>query len=167
MRLQALVSIAGNREAQEAGMEPLRATLAALEQHMAVASHLGDTLDGTRQQLEAVLAAASALLAARPAAAPEVSTAGRLLEAVQDSTLSPTVRITLQRLGSVESSSAKLLEEAEKLARQAMAGSATMPPALAVRAPELLGAVEESIRRLNSAATALALASDGPGQQAA
>lgn len=167
VRLQAMISIAGNRETHMAEMEPLRATLAALEQHLAAAARLGGTLDGTRQQLEAVLAAASALLTARSTMAPTASTAGRLLEVVQDSALPPAIRLTLERLGSVESSSAELLEEAEKLARQAVSGAAAMPPALAVRAPELLSAVEESIRRLNSAATALALASDGSGQQAA
>ena len=68
----------------------------------------------------------------------------------------------LRQLGGVERDAEILLRQTEALAEAVLAGDAPgLPPLLAGRAPELLTAVETTIRRLRSVATALALVSDG------
>jgi hypothetical protein len=69
----------------------------------------------------------------------------------------------LRHLGGIARESEVLLHQAETLAETVLSGHApALPPLLAERAPALLDAVETTIQRLRSVATALALASDGP-----
>lgn len=67
VRLQALVSILGQRDAQ-AELQPV---LGALERQVEAASRLGDALDGTQRQLGEMLAAAAEVMTARPEKAPD------------------------------------------------------------------------------------------------
>lgn len=67
LRLQALVSILGQRDAQ-AELQPV---LGALERQVEAASRLGDALDGTQRQLGEMLAAAAEVMAPRPDQAPD------------------------------------------------------------------------------------------------
>ena len=69
LRLQALVSILGQRDAQ-AELQPV---LGALERQVEAASRLGDALDGTQRQLGEMLAAAAGVMTARPDDAPEAA----------------------------------------------------------------------------------------------
>ncbi|HET6605228.1 MAG TPA: hypothetical protein VFG62_01085 [Rhodopila sp.] len=74
----------------------------------------------------------------------------------------------LRHLDGVADQSEQLLLQSEALAEAVMAGRASaLSSLLADRAPTLLARVEIATRRLRSAATALAIASDGPavGQQ--
>ncbi|MCQ4161680.1 hypothetical protein NON00_17335 [Roseomonas sp. GC11] len=157
VRLQALISIAGNRDPQ-AEAAPLRDLVQALEKQIESAARLGHALESTQHQLGEALTAAVEVMASRPAPLP--STAGQVLAELRDTPLPPTARATLEHLGGVEANATQLLAEAEALARQSMLAGTGLPSSLASRTPELLRAVEDSIRRLNSAATALALAGD-------
>ncbi len=73
---------------------------------------------------------------------------------------------TLQHLGGVEQAAVLLLQQAEALAEAVLDGRAPeLPGVLAERTPSLLAGLDATIGRLRSAATALALASDGPSVQ--
>jgi hypothetical protein len=73
------------------------------------------------------------------------------------------VAATLRHLDAVSRETELLLAQTEALAEAVVGGQAPdLPGQLAVRAPELLAEVEATIRRLQSVATAVALASDGP-----
>jgi hypothetical protein len=65
VRLQALISIAAQREPEVA---PLREALAALEAQIVAASRLGDALDHTQQHMLEALAASAEVTASRPEA---------------------------------------------------------------------------------------------------
>jgi hypothetical protein len=65
VRLQALISIAVQREPEAA---PLREALTALEAQIAAASRLGDALDHTQQHMLEALAASAEVAASRPEA---------------------------------------------------------------------------------------------------
>jgi len=67
----------------------------------------------------------------------------------------------LRQLDGVETAVLRLTREAEDMAEQIASGGGTaLPAALRDRAPELLGSLDDTITRLRSVATALALACD-------
>ncbi len=72
---------------------------------------------------------------------------------------------TLTHLDGVTNQTEQLLRQSEALAEAVMAGRApALASVLTDRAPVLLAQVEAATRRLRSAATALAIASDGPAE---
>ncbi|HET6606258.1 MAG TPA: hypothetical protein VFG62_06295, partial [Rhodopila sp.] len=72
----------------------------------------------------------------------------------------------LRHLDGVADQSEQLLLQSEALAEAVMTGRASaLSSLLADRAPALLARVETATRRLRSAATALAIASDGPAYE--
>ena len=69
----------------------------------------------------------------------------------------------LRRLDGVETEVGHLLRDAEGLAEKVIVGSApVLPQAVSDEAPALLEGLQETIARLQSVATALAMAADGP-----
>jgi hypothetical protein len=69
----------------------------------------------------------------------------------------------LRRLGGVETEVGYLLRDAEGLAEKVMVGTApVLPQAVSAETPALLAGLHETIARLQSVATALAMAADGP-----
>lgn len=72
----------------------------------------------------------------------------------------------LRRVGQVEAEVAELLGEAESLAEQAVQRPGEAWPApVSDRVGEVLGSIQSTIDRLQTVATALALAADAPGQE--
>lgn len=72
----------------------------------------------------------------------------------------------LRRVGQVEAEVAELLGEAENLAEQAVQRPGEAWPApVSGRVGEVLGSIQSTIERLQTVATALALAADAPGQE--
>jgi hypothetical protein len=78
------------------------------------------------------------------------------------------VAATLARLAAVEQEAVRLLQQTEALANAVISGRAPeLSPLLAARAPGLLAGLDTTMGRLRSAATAVALASDGPAWRGA
>jgi hypothetical protein len=137
-------------------------------------------VEAAMRRLEAAAArhddAGAALLAAsgRLDAARVATTQARELEetdAAGTTSATPGEKLlhaTLRHLHGVERAAQPLMREAEALAEAVVGGAApSLPSLLAGRAPTLLAGVESTIRSLRSVATALALASDGPGHASA
>ena len=103
-----------------------------------------------------------------PAPLPPVETgattvAGGLLASLRDAADPgpPALSATLASLSGVESETARLLAEAEGLAERAAAGTpGHWPTPMLHQAPAVLDTLDQAIRRLRSAATAIALATD-------
>jgi len=113
VRLQAMISITGSREAETA---PLREELNTLRQQVTAMAELTHSLHSIQQRLDGT----------QP--------------------LPPTMRATLEQLGTVEAEAARLLQEAATMPQQ------ILPPAFASRTTKLLQAVQENIRNLHAAA---------------
>lgn len=94
------------------------------------------------------------------------SVAARLLRQLDPATATPAVTETLCRLDGVETEVARLLREAELIAG-GPEPAASLPRDMVERTPELLESLDATIRRLQSVATAIAMASDGSRRPAA
>jgi hypothetical protein len=98
-----------------------------------------------------------------PAETGATTVAGGLLASLRDAADPgpPALSATLASLSGVESETARLLAEAESLAERAAAGvSGHWPTPMLHQAPAVLDTLDQAIRRLRSAATAIALATD-------
>lgn len=98
-----------------------------------------------------------------PAETGATTVAGGLLASLRDAADPgpPALSATLASLSGVESETARLLAEAESLAERAAAGTpGHWPTPMLHQAPAVLDTLDQAIRRLRSAATAIALATD-------
>jgi hypothetical protein len=98
-----------------------------------------------------------------PAETGATTVAGGLLASLRDAADPgpPALSATLASLSGVESETARLLAEAEILAERAAAGTpGHWPTPMLHQAPAVLDTLDQAIRRLRSAATAIALATD-------
>lgn len=129
--------------------ETVRRVEAALTTHDGALSSLLEAMD----RVQAATAAAQAARTPRFASAAEADTS---------------LGATLRCLDSVSDGSEQLLHQAEALADAVVNGRAPgVSSLLSERTPALLVGMEAAARRLRSAATALAIASDGPAAMAA
>lgn len=157
------VSVAGSHPELPAQRDPaiseVLAALAALSaetgETMRMLETAVDRCDGAGERLaQSIIHVQEAAMAVARAAMPSALPG----EEEAPSAISATIR----HLGGVEREAEALLLQAEALAQAVLSGEAiALPDQLAERAPSLLAGVETTIRRLRSAATALALASDG------
>ncbi len=128
-------------------------------------------LDGLRLTCDAALVrleTIAAPLSTEASPADESPIATHLLARIAPADRATTaLTAALRRLGSVETAVGRLQHDAEALAEQTMVDDlATMPQAVAQEAPVLLDGLHSMIARLQSVATSLALAADGPEDHA-
>jgi hypothetical protein len=160
VRLESLIAAVPSPAAHETALTPVLHTLAGLSSDIGAAVRRVEAAlsrhDGTGEAIAAAMANVQTTMAAVMEAASERAPSGGARG------ITP-IAATLQHLGAVSRETELLLRQTESLAEAVVAGRAPdLSGQLADRAPALLGELEATIRRLQSVATAVALASDGP-----
>ena len=158
-RLETIVVRLPAEEAQEATV----ATLATLSGDISESVRRVEAALGEHDHALSALVASIKLVQPPPAAA----TPGDFAGVIDAGDVGSALAATLSHLDDVSSQTEMLLRQTEALAEAVMEGRApALSSLLADRAPALLAGVEMTTQRLRSVATALALASDGPSNQA-